>query len=161
MSTEETTVLETAVSEKPAKAPELSTAQKKHMGNFIWATGRRKSAIAQVRVSMDKNTSKITVNKQSVDQYFRGNNRQALKAMQSLKLVKGFGKDLMIRVKGGGINGQAEAIRHGIARVLTKWDSSVKMTMRKEGYLTRDPRTVERKKPGQPKARKRFQYSKR
>lgn len=152
MSAEETTVLETAV---PAPA------RKKELGNYIWATGRRKSSIAQVRISMHKNTSKITINKQSVDGYFKGNNRQALTAMQALKLVKGFGHDLFIRVKGGGISGQAGAIRHGIARALTKWDSTVRITMRKEGYLTRDPRTVERKKSGQPKARKRFQYSKR
>jgi len=83
-------------------------------------------------------------------------------AMQALNMTKGFsGHTLFIRVRGGGITGQSEAIRHGIARALSKWDDKVRVQMRKEGFLTRDPRMVERKKSGQPKARKRFQYSKR
>jgi len=162
MSPKETTVTaaDTTLSDKPAKAPAASG--KSNAGQMIWATGRRKAAIAQVRISLTQNGGKVTVNKQSVDGYFKGNNRQALIAMQSLNFVKGFsGHTLMIRVKGGGITGQAEAIRHGIARALSKWDDKVRLQMRKEGFLTRDSRVVERKKSGQPKARKRFQYSKR
>jgi len=109
-----------------------------------------------------RNGSKVLINKQSASEFFRGNNRHAMVAMQSLNQVKSFGGyDLHINVKGGGLTGQAESIRHGIARALAQWDPKVKLQMRKEGYLTRDPRTVERKKAGQPKARKRFQYSKR
>jgi small subunit ribosomal protein S9 len=102
------------------------------------------------------------VNDLSVDDFFKGNFRQAQVALQSLQAVKGLtGFDFFVTVVGGGITGQAEAIRHGVARALSKWDGKIKIQMRKEGYLTRDPRAVERKKSGQPKARKRFQYSKR
>ena len=129
---------------------------------LIWATGRRKTSIAQVRMVPKKSGGKVLINNQSVEEYFRGNNRQALIATQSLKLAKGFGGyDIFIKVQGGGITGQAEAVRHGVARALSQWDGKVKLEMRKIGYLTRDPRAVERKKSGQPKARKRFQYSKR
>jgi small subunit ribosomal protein S9 len=128
----------------------------------FWATGRRKTSTAQVRVVPSKSGGKVLINGKSVEDYFQGNKRQALFAMQSYYLVKGISSyDFSIKVTGGGITGQAEAIRHGIARVLVKMDEKVKMQMRKAGYLTRDPRAVERKKPGQPKARKRFQYSKR
>lgn len=141
---------------------EVRSPKEKEKGKIIWATGRRKTAIAQVRMVPSKNGDKILVNKQSVQDYFKGNKKQAMSAMQSLNAVKGVsGYDFFIKVQGGGITGQAEAIRHGIARALAQWDAKVKLQMRKEGFLTRDPRAVERKKPGQPKARKRFQYSKR
>lgn len=124
-----------------------------------WATGRRKTAIA--RVHMIPGGGKILVNRQSLDVYFRGNTKRSMIAMQSLQAAKVSIYDFHITVQGGGINGQAEAIRHGIARALSESDQKIKLQMRKEGYLTRDPRAVERKKSGQPKARKRFQYSKR
>lgn len=139
----------------PTSAPQSA-------GNLIWATGRRKTAIARVRMVASSNGGRILVNDQSVEEFFRGNRRQAQVALQSLQAVKGLtGFDFFVSVRGGGLTGQAEAIRHGVARALSQWDGKVKVQMRKEGYLTRDPRAVERKKSGQPKARKRFQYSKR
>lgn len=129
---------------------------------IIWATGRRKSAIAQVKMVLKEKGTKVFINGEGVDSYFKGNKKQALSALQSLNAVSGFsGYKLFIKVHGGGITGQAESIRHGIARALSQWNQELKVQMRKEGFLTRDPRATERKKPGQPKARKRFQYSKR
>ncbi len=125
----------------------------------IWATGRRKTAIARVRLT--PGSGKIAVNKRSLDEYFKGNTKHSMVAMQAIQVSKSTGFDIFVNVLGGGLTGQAEAIRHGIARALSKTDQKIKVQMRKIGYLTRDPRAVERKKPGQPKARKRFQYSKR
>src|SRR3989338_10282826 len=97
---------------------------------LIWATGRRKTSIAQVRMVPKKGGGKVLINNQSVEEYFRGNNRQALIATQSLKLAKGFGGyDIFIKVQGGGITGQAEAVRHGVARALSQWDGKVKLEM--------------------------------
>ena len=128
--------------------------------DLVWATGRRKTSIAQVRMVPEGN-GKVTVNGKPVEEYFRGNDRQQHDVTSPLKAegVKAF--DVFVKVEGGGITGQAQAVRHGIARALAKMDDKIKRTMRKEGWLTRDPRMVERKKPGRPKARKRFQYSKR
>ncbi len=125
----------------------------------IWATGRRKTAIARVRLV--PGTGKVLVNKRTLIEFFRGNAKGPMLAMQPISVSKTTGYDIFVNVLGGGITGQAEAIRHGIARALAKTDQKLKLQMRKEGYLTRDPRAVERKKSGQPKARKRFQYSKR
>jgi small subunit ribosomal protein S9 len=156
---------------EPAPQPKISTTQpsnsaapylKDATGKIIWATGRRKTAIAQVRMVSSKNGGKIMVNGKPIEQFFKGNARHGLMALESLKAVKSFGGyDLFIQVEGGGLTGQSEAIRHGIARALSQWNNKVKLQMRKEGFLTRDSRGVERKKSGQPKARKRFQYSKR
>jgi len=127
----------------------------------IWATGRRKTSVAQVRL-LPKGQGKILVNSKSLEDYFGGHERQKIEALLPARAAsKAQGYDLYIRVYGGGVTGQAEAIRHGIARALSQLDDSIKKQMRKEGFLTRDPRMVERKKPGRPKARKRFQYSKR
>ena len=129
---------------------------------IIQAVGRRKNAIARVRMVANPDGSTIEVNGRTMDEYFGGNNRQKHEALGSLRAVKSFaGYDIFISVLGGGITGQSGAIRHGIARAMSKTDEKIRLQMRKEGYLTRDPRVVERKKPGQPKARKRFQYSKR
>ena len=128
----------------------------------IWATGRRKTAIARVMMLPSKNGGKVTVNKKSVDDFFKGNKKHAKISLESLTIAKNVGSyDFTILATGGGLTGQAEAIRHGIARAISQLDEKIRVQMRKEGYLTRDPRAVERKKPGQPKARKRFQYSKR
>ncbi len=166
----ENTIVETsAIQEKPkeevtpvaapqaaAKVVSYSPAQR------IWATGRRKTAVAQVRFVFKKNGGKVTINRKSADDHFKGNKWQAAVALQSFLLVKHNNDfDIVVKVNGGGITGQAEAVRHGIARALIKLDPKLKPQLRKVGYLTRDPRMVERKKPGQPKARKRFQYSKR
>ena len=127
--------------------------------DWISATGRRKTSIAQVRLSPGE--GKVTVNGKPVDQYFQGHERHREEALSPLKTEETKNFDAWVKVEGGGITGQAQAVRHGLARALVKADEKNKRTMRKQGWLTRDPRMVERKKPGRPKARKRFQYSKR
>lgn len=127
----------------------------------ILATGRRKTSVAQVRL-MPNGSGKITVNAKPVAEYFQGYGRQASHLMAPLgaaESAKSF--DFFIRVAGGGVTGQAGAVRHGIARALAQVDEALKRAMRQGGFLTRDSRMVERKKPGRPKAHKRFQYSKR
>lgn len=128
---------------------------------LYWATGRRKTSISQVRL-IPNGQGKIVINGKPIEQFFGGHKRHAANATMPLtKAEQAKGFDVTVKVVGGGITGQAEAIRHGIARALAKIDDTVKKAMRKEGFLTRDARMVERKKPGRPKARKRFQYSKR
>ena len=124
-----------------------------------YATGRRKSSTA--RVFLSAGSGNITVNDRPLDQYFGRETarmvvRQALGVAERLENV-----DLRVTVKGGGTNGQAGAIRHGIARALALYDEGLQVPMRKAGFLTRDAREVERKKVGLHKARKRPQYSKR
>ena len=123
------------------------------------ATGRRKTSIAQV--VMAQGTGKIMVNKKSIDTYFP---RETLRMIihQPIDLVGATGKhDITAKVTGGGPTGQAGAIRLGISRALTKMDADLRGKLKKEGFLTRDPRETERKKYGQKGARKRFQFSKR
>ncbi len=123
------------------------------------ATGRRKTSIAQV--SMIPGNGKITVNKKPVETYFP---REVLRMIirQPLELVGATGKhDITIKVEGGGPTGQAGAVRHAISRALTKMDADLRGRLKKEGFLTRDPREKERKKYGLKGARKRFQFSKR
>ncbi len=123
------------------------------------ATGRRKSAIAQVFMKPGKGT--ITINKRPLDKYYPYETLKMI-VQQPLNLVAVNGKyDITIRVKGGGISGQASAIRHGISRALLKINSDFRGQLKKEGLLTRDSRVVERKKYGQKGARARFQFSKR
>lgn len=125
------------------------------------ATGRRKNAIAQVRL-LPKGEGKITVNKKPVEQYFNGLPHQIRDVKSPVDLIESAkNHDYVVKVVGGGISGQAGAARHAIARVLVKADDKNKKALKAAGFLTRDPRMVERKKSGQPKARKRFQYSKR
>ena len=127
--------------------------------NQYYGTGRRKSSAA--RVFIKPGTGNIVINKRSLDEYFgRATSRMVVK--QPLELVELTDKlDLYVTVKGGGISGQAGAIRHGIARALLEFDESLRSALHKAGYLTRDARKVERKKVGLHKARKRPQYSKR
>ncbi|MBS0009829.1 MAG: 30S ribosomal protein S9 [Bacteroidales bacterium] len=121
--------------------------------------GRRKSAIARVYLSEGK--GQITVNDKDYQEYFPAKTLQYI-VMQPLNLLKVSGKyDLRVNLNGGGSKGQAEALRLGISRALVKINEEDKAALKAEGFLTRDPRQVERKKPGQPKARKRFQFSKR
>ncbi len=123
------------------------------------ATGRRKRSIAQV--FMTPGRGNITINKKTLDQYFPYETMKMI-VQQPLNLVAVMGKyDINIRVKGGGVSGQAGAIRHGISRALLVVNSDFRGQLKKEGLLTRDPRTVERKKYGQKGARARFQFSKR
>ena len=124
-----------------------------------YATGRRKSSVARVRFLKGK--GKIIINNRTIDDYFgRDTSKMVLK--QPLELPEMLGNfDIHANVFGGGISGQAGAVRLGIARVLEKVDPELRPALKKAGMLTRDPREVERKKYGQPGARKRFQFSKR
>jgi small subunit ribosomal protein S9 len=130
--------------------------------NQIWATGRRKTSVAQVRL-IPEGAGKVTVNAKPVDEYFRGQEHRLRNVLAPIGVAAEEAKkfDYMLKIMGGGLTGQAEAARHAIARALVKLDEKNKKPMRANGFLTRDPRMVERKKSGQPKARKRFQYSKR
>jgi small subunit ribosomal protein S9 len=122
-------------------------------------TGRRKTAVARVRLAIG--TGKITVNGRPVENYFVLDTQRST-ITQPLTLTGTADKlDVRVNVTGGGPNGQAGATRHGIARALLKFDANLRPQLKKEGFLTRDPRERERKKYGQPGARKRFQFSKR
>ena len=124
-----------------------------------YATGRRKTSSA--RVYLKKGKGNISVNDRKLDEYFGRKVAQML-VLQPLELVELVDKlDLDIKVKGGGSFGQAGAIRHGISRALTSFDEELRPQLKKAGLLTRDPRRVERKKPGLVKARKSKQFSKR
>ncbi len=129
------------------------------MANYIWATGRRKNAIARVRLR--KGTGKIEINKRELTDYF---NRRSLQnyIRKPLEVVDVEGKfDVFVNAHGGGVSGQAGAIRHGIARALCKVDEKNRPALKKNGFLTRDPRMVERKKYGKHGARRSTQFSKR
>lgn len=121
--------------------------------------GRRKSAVARVYVSEGKGN--ITINKRDLKEYFPNGTLQYI-VMQPLNLIGVADQyDIKVNLDGGGIKGQAEAVRLGISRALVEINPESKTELKKAGFMTRDPREVERKKPGQPKARKRFQFSKR
>ncbi len=125
----------------------------------INAIGRRKAAVARVYLTDGK--GKITVNDRDYKEYFGAGTLQYV-VTQPLNVLKVADKyDINANLDGGGPKGQAEALRLGITRALIKIDAESKPALKAEGFLTRDPREVERKKPGQPKARKRFQFSKR
>ncbi|GAB3236344.1 30S ribosomal protein S9 [Algoriphagus aestuariicola] len=121
--------------------------------------GRRKTSVA--RIYMAPGNGKITVNNQAIEVYFPFDLHQIV-VKQPLALVGVDGNyDIQINVDGGGIKGQAEAARMAISRALCEFDEAHRSPLKKEGFLTRDPRMVERKKPGRRKARRRFQFSKR
>ena len=123
------------------------------------ATGRRKTAIARVRLS--KGSGKITVNSREFEDYFPTTDLRLI-VEAPFKAIDGMGKyDVIALCEGGGVPGQAGALRHGIARALIQADENFRAVLKKAGFLTRDPRMKERKKPGQPGARRRFQFSKR
>lgn len=125
----------------------------------INALGRRKASIA--RVYLKEGKGNYTVNKRDYKEYFPTETLQ-YKINQAFNLTETNGKyDITVNVDGGGINGQAEAVRLGIARALVEVNADFKPLLKAEGLMTRDPRMVERKKPGQKKARKKFQFSKR
>ena len=129
------------------------------MADYVWATGRRKAATAQVRIR--PGSGKIFVNKRKFEKYFT---TEAIRGyvLQPLQVTSNLEKfDIVVTVKGGGAIGQAGAMRHGIARALVKTEQSNRDVLKESGMLTRDARVKERKKPGQPGARKRFQFSKR
>ena len=124
-----------------------------------WGTGRRKTSVARVRLL--PGSGEFIVNKKPLEEYFdRADHIQYAK--QPIELVAKSGHyDVIVNIRGGGISGQAGAILHGLARALVKADDSLKPTLKKAGYLTRDSRMVERQKYGQKGARARYQFSKR
>ena len=123
------------------------------------AIGRRKAAVA--RVYLTEGTGKIVIDKRPLDVYFPSSILQYVVKQPLLTLEATDKYDVYAHLDGGGYKGQAEALRLAIARALVKVNPEDKSALRKEGFMTRDPREVERKKPGRPKARKRFQFSKR
>jgi len=159
---------ETKVDNPDAKATEQAPESRRRpapnptgesKGGFWWGTGRRKSSVARVRIK--PGSGKLMINKRQLDDYFkRQQDREAVLApLKTVDAEKTF--DIFINVKGGGITGQAGASLLGIARALKNYDENYVQMLRDGGHLTRDPRMVERKKPGQSGARRRFQFSKR
>ena len=125
----------------------------------VYATGKRKNSIA--RVWLKKGDGKISINGKSLENYF---SRPVLQMIvnQPLEIIQAVGGyEIMATVKGGGLSGQAGAIRHGISKALTYYDVGLRPALKKEGFLTRDSRVVERKKAGLAKARRSYQFSKR
>lgn len=127
--------------------------------NVFLGTGRRKTSTARVRLT--EGSGKLTVNGRTFDAYFSHENfsKQAYAPLLTAELREKI--DVSANVSGGGVTGQAGAVAHGIARALQKLNPELRAALKKAGHLTRDPREKERKKPGQPGARKRFQFSKR
>ena len=126
---------------------------------IINALGRRKSAVARVYVQEGK--GQITINGRALDVYFPSSILQFIVKQPLAKLEAEAKYDIKVNLDGGGFKGQAEALRLAIARALVKINPEDKAALKAEGFMTRDAREVERKKPGQPKARKHFQFSKR
>ena len=121
--------------------------------------GRRKESVARVRIA--PGTGNITINGRTMDEYF-GRETSKMILVEPLKLVDQIGKlDVFVNASGGGLSGQAGAIRHGISRALVELNAEYRPILKKAGFMTRDARAVERKKYGRPGARKRFQFSKR
>lgn len=127
--------------------------------NVINTTGRRKTAVA--RIYMKPGSGNVVINTKPLSEYFPSELLQII-VRQPLVTIEASEKwDFVVNVRGGGYTGQAEAIRHGISRALVEDDAEMKPALRKEGFITRDARMVERKKPGRRKARRKFQFSKR
>ena len=125
----------------------------------FYATGKRKTSVA--RVWIKPGTGQIMINKRTIDEYF-GRPTSKMVVRQPLELTENIGKfDVSVNVSGGGPSGQAGAIKHGISKALLEANPDFRSLLKKAGFLTRDSRVKERKKYGQPGARKRFQYSKR
>ena len=126
---------------------------------MVNALGRRKSAVARIFVT--EGTGKITINKKDLQDYFPSSILQYVvkQPLMTLNVVEKY--DIKVNLDGGGYTGQSQALRLAIARALVKINADDKKALRAEGFMTRDAREVERKKPGQPKARRRFQFSKR
>ena len=130
-----------------------------HGEKGFYATGRRKESTA--RVWLKEGTGVVTINDRPIDEYF-GRETSKMILHQPLQVLEQLGKvDITVNVRGGGLSGQAGAIRHGLARALCEFNPEFRAPLKKAGFLTRDARVVERKKYGQPGARRRFQFSKR
>jgi small subunit ribosomal protein S9 len=157
------TKIDNSAIDPPAKtaAKEQQKPAKKEpdKGGYYWGTGRRKSSVARVRIK--PGGGKMLINKKQLSDYFkREQDRKAVLApLKAVDAEKSF--DIFVNVRGGGNTGQSGAILLGIARALKKYDENYAQPLRDGGHLTRDSRMVERKKPGQPGARKKFQFSKR
>lgn len=146
--------------EEAVQAPKVEKKAKLFSGKYISTTGRRKTAIARIRL-FAQGKNQIIVNDKDYRDYFQVESAQmkVREALDKMKLEDKF--DVSVLVKGGGMDSQAEAVRHGIARALVKVDETCKKRLRKEGLLTRDSRMKERKKPGLKRARKAPRWSKR
>jgi small subunit ribosomal protein S9 len=130
-----------------------------HQDKGFYATGRRKESTA--RVWLKEGTGVVIINDRPIDEYF-GRETSKMILHQPLQVLEQLGKvDITVNVRGGGLSGQAGAIRHGLARALCEFNPDFRAPLKKAGFLTRDARVVERKKYGQPGARRRFQFSKR
>jgi small subunit ribosomal protein S9 len=156
--TEEATVKVTLGTTAPTPAAQPAS-KGPDKGGCYCGTGRRKTSVARVRIKPGE--GKILINKRKLEEYFRGDQDRSavLAVLAATKTEKSF--DILVNVRGGGTTGQTGATVLGIARALKNYDPSLAQTLRDGGYLTRDPRMVERKKPGQSGARKRYQFSKR
>ena len=143
----------------PEVVPEVAKKKVADKGGFWWGTGRRKSSVARVRIK--PGSGKLIVNKKELTDYFRRiqDQNSVMAPLKAVDAVNTF--DVFINVNGGGTTGQSGASLLGIARALKNYDENYLQALRDSGHLTRDPRMVERKKPGQRAARKRFQFSKR
>jgi small subunit ribosomal protein S9 len=129
------------------------------VAEFFQGTGRRKRSVARVKIALGGGV--ITVNTKPLDEYFSRESLQQI-VRQPLDVTNSLSRfDVVVKAEGGGISGQAGAVRHGIARALVAMDESLREPLRKNGLLTRDPREKESKKYGRKRARKRFQFSKR
>ncbi|GBF49531.1 30S ribosomal protein S9 [Leptospira ryugenii] len=126
----------------------------------VWAVGRRKTSVARARIA--SGTGKITVNHKDVTEYIKNGEHLVRRALEPLFTLEAKDKyDILLNVSGGGVIGQVGAIRHAVARALVAFNDALKPTLKKEGFLTRDNRMVERKKYGKHKARRGTQFSKR
>ncbi len=145
--------------ETSAQTVEPPTAKQGPVGNWWWGLGRRKTAVARVRIR--PGDGKFIINKRTYTEFFteERDHKDVINVLQKTKTEGSL--DVHVNVRGGGYTGQAGAIVLGLGRALNRYDSSLEPILRENGFLSRDPRKVERKKYGQPGARKRFQFSKR
>ncbi|MEX0746021.1 MAG: 30S ribosomal protein S9 [Phycisphaeraceae bacterium] len=149
----------TALAEPPVQPEPIAQPATPDKGGFIWGTGRRKTAVARVRIK--PGDGKFLINGKEVDDFFSEPQHRE-QARIVLKTTKTEGQlDVFVKAHGGGITGQAGAVLLGVARALKSYDPALEPVLRDNNFLSRDPREVERKKYGQAGARKRFQFSKR
>jgi small subunit ribosomal protein S9 len=151
--------IKVAAASAAAPKPQPKPAKKPDKGSFCWGLGRRKTSVARVRIK--PGDGKLLINKRELGDYFaRTQDKETVLApLKAVECEKAF--DIFVNVNGGGTTGQSGATRLGIARALKNYDENYLQALRDGGYLTRDSRMVERKKPGQSGARKRYQFSKR
>ena len=163
MTENDTTTIEEVTTEEQEGSAETKTAAAPKStpedGHWWWGTGRRKASVARIRIR--PGDGKFNINDKNLTEYFSEiRDHQDIMTVLEKTNTKGT-IDVFVKTNGGGYTGQSGAIILGLGRALAKFDPSLESQLRREGYLTRDPRKVERKKPGQPGARRRFQFSKR